>query len=275
MRIFRAICALLVLPIFLYAQKAPEKPAPTQKVVTGTVLINDHTALNAKQIMAALKSDWKMSSDSASTKDKTIVFSVPGATVMIAWLDYPVPPAELQAAASMSWLWKTAAAETARHQSQVVISVIGTTNKTLELYKIFTKTAGCVLENSNASAVYMSGQYLLLSKGFYTAAARNLLNGQSLPIYCWVYFGMLQDGAKNSGYTFGLSEFGLLELEVVSSEHPMTEVHSVLYDAASDLVLRNVQLKEGMMYDGIKGIQLPVKVSKAAFLEGNTVKLGF
>lgn len=254
----------------VFAQKKETPPA--QKVVSGTVLLNDKTAPDAMTLLATLKKDWKLQTDSSSVAEKTIVFSSPGATVMIAYLDYPASPAEIGTAARISWLWKNAD-EALRHQSQVVISVIGKSNKTMELYQLFTKVTAGVLENTNSCGVYIGSQYLLLSKGFYTAAARNMRDNQTVPLYCWAYFGMAQEKDLNSGYTFGLQEFGLLEMEVVNSKQSMADVHSMLYDAALTVLKYNSQLQDGQTLTTVEGQKLKVRLSKAAFQEGETLKL--
>ncbi|HRI60568.1 MAG TPA: DUF4261 domain-containing protein [Saprospiraceae bacterium] len=250
--------------------------APAQKVVSGTVLLNNKTPLDAKVLLAALKKDWKLKTDSANIAEKTIVFTGPGAaTVMIAFLDYPVPSGEIATAARISWLWKNGADEALRHQSQAVISVIGMESKSLDLHKLFTSVAGGVLENTNASGIYMADQYLLLSKGFYTSAARNMRDNQTIPVYCWVYFGMTQDKELNSGYTWGLQEFGLTEMEIVQSKQPLADVHAVLYDAASTVLQYNLQLQDGQTLTTIEGQKLPVKRSKAVYQEGETLKIEY
>lgn len=273
MRFFLLLTAFIaVFSQNIFAQA--KDPAPTQKVVSGTVLLNDKTAPDAKKLLAALKKDWKLNTDSASTADKTIVFSAPGATVMIAFLDYPAAPAEIGTAARISWLWKNAD-EALRHQSQVVISVIGKSNKTLDLYQIFTKTVAGVLENTNSCGVYIGGQYLLLSKGFYTSAARNMLDNQTIPLYCWVYFGMTQEKELHSGYTYGLQEFDLKEMEIVNSKQSMADVHATLYDAALTVLKYGKHLKDGESLTTLEGQKFTVKISKAAFQEGETLKLEY
>ncbi len=250
--------------------------APAQKVVSGTVLLNNKTPLDAKTLLAALKKDWKLKTDSATVAEKTIVFTGPGAaTVMIAFLDYPVPSGEIATAARISWLWKNGADEALRHQSQAVISVIGMESKSLDLHKLFTSVAGGVLENTNASGIYMADQYLLLSKGFYTSAARNMRDNQTIPVYCWVYFGMTQDKELNSGYTWGLLEFGLTEMEIVQSKQPLADVHAVLYDAALTVITYNLQLQDGQTLTTTEGQKLPVKRSKAVYQEGETLKIEY
>lgn len=260
----------------LFAQKQNQPAAvEEQKVVTATILLSDKNTLETKSLVAALKSDWKINADSASTRDKTVVFSVPGATVMIAHLDYPVPAAEIKAGADLSWLWKNAAPEALRHQSQVVISVIGAATKTVELYKILTKVAGATLENTHATGYFINDRYLLLPKNFVLSAARNMLNEETLPLYCWVYFGMLQESEGASGYTYGLQDFGMQEMEVVNSKNTLTEVHSMLYELTGYLLQKNVRLQDGQTFEGLEDLKLPVRLSKAAFLQGQTMKLEF
>ena len=247
-----------------------------QQVVSGVVLLNEKIAPDAKTLLAALKKDWKIKADSVSIADKTIVFSTSGAaTVMIAFLDYPAPAAEVATAARISWLWKNGADEALRHQGQAVISVVGTSGKSLDLHKLFTTVAGAILENSNASGIYMADQYLLLSKGFYTSAARNMRDHQTFPLYCWVYFGMMQEKELNGGYTWGLSEFGLTEMEIAGSKQSLADVHAVLYDAASTVVQYNLKLQDGQTLTTTEGAKLPVKRSKAVYQEGETFKLEY
>jgi hypothetical protein len=245
------------------------------KIVTGAVLLNESKTVDAKLLIASLKKNWKVSADSVNITDKTIVFSVNNATVMLAWLDYAPPAPEVRAAARISWLWPGAEEEALRGKSQVVISVIGANNRALDLHKLFTKVAGAVLERPDANGVYMSDRYLLLSKGFYTAAARNLLNDSSLPVYCWVYFGMQQVNGTNGGYTYGLQEFGHKEMEISGSQNTIQDVHATLYDVAAFVVQWNYDLKNGSVFDGIPEVKIPISYSPAAFIDGETIKLGY
>ncbi len=256
-----------------FANTPEPQQAADQKVISGVVLLNNKTAPDAKALLAALKKTWKLRVDSSSIADKTIVFAESNATVMIAFLDYPVAPAEIRTAAQLSWLWRNAGEEALRHQSQVVISVIGTSAKTLDLYQLFTRVVGGVLEQTNSSGCYMAGQYLLLSKAFYTAAAANMRDNKTLPLYCWTYFGMISENGKSSGYTYGLQEFGLEEMEIVNAEYSAQEVHAMLYDAAQTVVQYNMKLEDGKAFTTLEGQQLIARRSKAAFQEGETLKL--
>lgn len=264
---FFILLSLYMAPFFSFA-------AIPSKVVTGSVLLDQKNPLDAKALLAALKTDWKIRTDSASLKDKTIVFSAPGATIMIAYLDYPAAPEEIRAAAKISWLWNNAAAEAGRHQAQVVISVISANGKMAEAYKLFTKVAACVLEQRDASGVFMNNQYLLISKGFYTAAAHNMLANQTIPLYCWIYFGILQDKDKAGAYTFGLEAFGCHELEIANSKHSLQDVQAALYDAALYIIQNDVVVTNGQTLP-VSNQNMVMRLSKAVFIDGETWKIEF
>lgn len=264
------------LPQVVFSQKPAAKPAGAQKVVTGTVLLNDKTPLDAKALLAGLRNDWALRADSVRTGDKTLVFVAPGGvTVMIAWLDYPASAAEIQAAADISMLWPGAAEEAKRHQAQAVVSVIGQSSRTVELYKLFTRVAAGLLDNTRSSGIYLGSQYLLLSKGYFLESARSM-SDQNLPLSCWVYVGLRQEGATNSGYTYGLHEFGLPEFEIVHSSHSAQEVYALLTDAVNYVIRTTTRFQEGQAYSTPDGQKIPVSVSKSVFLKNETtVKLKF
>ena len=261
--IVSSCCILLgfiLLSTTVYAQKTDN-----QKVVSGTVLLKTKSALNTKALVSALKNTWKLKTDSISTAEKTMVINmIGGATVMIAYLDYPAAPDEVGAGARLSWLWQTAQEETANHQAQVVVSVIGPGNKTLELYKLFTQTAAAVLETAPAAGIFLESQYLLLSPGYFIAAAKNMVQNQSIPLYCWVYFGRPGEGG---GFTYGLSEFGLAEMEIANSSYAEAEVHAALFGAALSVVKYGTQLSDGQFVTTEEGEKMKVKLGAGTYMK--------
>jgi hypothetical protein len=263
MRLVALILLQFTAQMVLFSQNTPD-----QKVVSGTVLVNDANPLDAKALLASLRNNWHIKIDSFSNADKTIVFNTPGSTAMIAQLNYPADPIEIRAAAQLSWLWRNATEEALQHQAQVVISIVGGADKTLEMHQLFTAIAAELLETRASGGVYMNSQYLLLSKGFYTAAAHNMLDNQTLPLYCWVYFGMPGDGG---GYTFGMEDFGLKEMEIVHSQQSNADIHATLYDAAMSVLKYNSRPQDGEAIVTEEGNKIPVKFSKGVFLEGRDV----
>lgn len=269
---FTGIVSLFCISIVSFS--SAQNTGSLSKVITGTVLVNDRTPLDYKAVSTALKSDWGIRLDSTKPADKTLVLYTPGATIMLANLDYPAPAGDIQGAAEAAWLWRTASSEAPRHQSQVVISVIGNMNRPVELYKLFTRVAAAVLENTRSCGVYMNTQYVLQSRAFYLQAAHNL-DEKALPVYCWVFFGMLQQDGGNSCYTYGMTEFGMPELEIARSKHPLQEVHAVLHDIVTEALLNNTRLHDGSVIETLEGQKIALKLGKSAFLEGQTLKVEY
>lgn len=245
------------------------------KVVSGIVLLNDQKPADFKTIANAVKKDWNIRLDSFRQAEKTLVLYTTNATIMLANMDYPASPVEVKQAAEGAWMWQTARQEAPRHQSQVVISVIGADDKPIYLYKLFTKTAAAVLENANSCGVYMPAQLVLQSREFYLQAARNLDQQVVLPVYCWVYFGMFLDDGASCAYSHGLPEFGMPDLEIVKSSHSMQEAHAVLYDAVADALQNNRSLENGSVIETLEGQKITLKLSKSQYLEGETLKVQY
>lgn len=270
MRIYAVLALICLASQTIFSQQSGNQT----KVVTGTVLVNDRTPLDYKAVVAALKSDWGVRLDSFSQSEKTLVLYTPGATVMLANMDYPAPPADIRAVAEMAWMWATAAEEAPRHQSQVVISVVGPVNKPVDLYKLFTRVAAATLDNTRSCGVFMNSQYVLQSKAFYLQAARNL-NEKALPIYCWVLFGMFEQDGLNNGYTYGMQEFGMSDLEIAKSKHSLQEVHAILYDIVADALQNNTRLQDGSVIETLEGQKITLKMAKSTLMEGESLKVEY
>lgn len=270
MRYFLLVFALLFSSSLLKAD-----PNPANKILNATILLNDARQPDFQAAVTHLKSNWKIKADSVNIADKTLVFSSGGMTVMAAWLDYPAPKTDLLAMARLNWLWKTADKEAVAHRSQLVVSVITSPSKVLEGQKLLTKFTGALLEQNSAAGVYIENQYLLLSREFYLAAAQNLLNNNVLPLYCWIYFGILGDAAGNSSYTYGLAEFGLPEMEIVKSANNLAQVHSALYDAAMVVVQYQLKPATGEKITTLENQEFIVTRTRSAFTEGDALRLDF
>jgi hypothetical protein len=260
----------LLLPLLASAQT-------DARVVSGAVLLNNQTMPKPEALLQELRNNWKTKTDSVNVSDKTIVFSAQEGTVMLAFLDYPVAQNEVYTAAAISWLWKNAEAEATAHKAQMVISVLGPAKSNpLKLYQLFTRVAASVLAVSDAAGVYMNETLLLLSKGYYLEAAKNM-SDDHLPLYCWLYFGLMEeDGEKSGAFTYGMKEFDLPEMEIVQSTQALPETHAVLYDAASYVIKYNIRLKEGQLIPLDEKLKLPVSYSPGYYVrENETIKIKY
>jgi len=236
------------------------------KVVSGTLLLSDRKAPDFKAILSELPSTWYLRIDSLVVTEKTAIFSTAGATVMLAWLDYPAPAEDIQISAAISWLWKDAERVATTHTSQIVLSVVGESDPIL-MRQVFMRTAAGVLAGLPASVgVYINDSYLLLSKGYYEEVVRNM-SREVFPLYCWVYFGVLQEGTTSSGYTYGMSELGWPEMEIVNSALPVQESHALLYEVAQQAILADSIWKDGQVIPLTEDRKVKVRLSAAKLIK--------
>lgn len=259
---------LAALAAFGHSTLSAQKPvAADNKAVSGIVLLNEKTSVNFSTLTESLKKDWGVRLDSSSQTGKTLVLYTTGATIMLTYQDYPASPVEIQSAAEGAWMWPAARNEAPKHQAQMMVTVVGAAGKAVQLYKLYTRAAAAVLDNSRSCGVYLPTQYLLQSKAFFLQAARNL-DQNTLPLYCWVYFGMFEDGGQTCAYTYGLTEFGMNDLEIVKSSHTMQEAHAVLYDAAKDALQNNRLLQEGAVIETLEKQKYTLTLAKSPYLDG-------
>jgi hypothetical protein len=76
---------------------------------------------------------------------------------------------------------------------------------------------------------------------------------------------------KGGGYTFGLQEFGLTEMEISDPAQSDASVHATLYDAVMSVVKYNTRLSDGQSVTTEEGQKIPVRLTKAMFIEGQQV----
>ncbi|MFN0014253.1 MAG: DUF4261 domain-containing protein [Saprospiraceae bacterium] len=269
-------CLLATFGVLLCINLCAQKTKPAEnKAVSGIVLLNEKKAVDFSGLTSAIKKDWGVRLDSSNVSGKNLTLYTTGATIMLAYTDYPAAPAEIRSAAEGAWMWLAAKSEAPKHLAQVVVTVVGAPNKALQLYKLYTRVVAAVLDNTRSCAIYLPGQYLLQSKAFFLQAARNL-DQNTLPIYCWVYFGMFQDGGQACAYTYGLPEFGMTDLEIVKSNHTLQEAHAVLYDAAKDALQNNRVLQDGSVLETLEGKKYTLSMSVSPYLQGRqTLKMAY
>ena len=120
----------------------------------------------------------------------------------------------------------------------------------------------------------MNTQFVLQSRAFYLQAARNL-NEKALPIYCWVLFGMFEQDGLNNGYTYGMQEFGMPDLEIAKSKHSLQEVHAILHDIVADALQNNTRLQDGSIVETLEGQKITLKMAKSTLMEGESLKVEY
>jgi hypothetical protein len=169
-------------------------------------------------------------------------------------------------------LWPEAKDLTPTHKGHIIISVSSTTDNKLNMFKNFTKVASTVLTNTNSLGIYLGNQTLVLPTDFYVGGAKSMTD-EELPLLNWIYFGLRKENGKNSGYTFGLKEFGYDELEILNSSNPIEEIQSMLFNISHYIIQGNVELNDGETIGLTEDQKIKIEKSQGVQVEGTTLKL--
>ncbi|RCW90845.1 DUF4261 domain-containing protein [Winogradskyella arenosi] len=130
------------------------------------------------------------------------------------------------------------------------------------------------MNNSKAIGIYIGGRTLVLKKDFYQANVE-MMSKEDLPLYNWIYFGLRKENGKQSVYTYGLADFGKMEMEIVEFEKAIEELNEMIFNLSHYVIAHDVTLKDGET-TGISAEQkLRISQSKGKFLEGKTLKIKY
>ncbi len=254
----------------IYSQ-VPEMTENTNTAMS-SILLHEMELMDYENIEKDILNTWDIQKDEINGNDQTISFAVDGITYLVAMIPAPLPDESLMSAVEYSYLWKDARSAL-NNKSHIAIAVIGEKDM-LDLYIEATKISAIILEYTNSSGIYLSGQSLVLSKAFYIAETASM-TAEHLPLKLWIYIGMRQTEKGNSAYTYGLKEFGLNELEIVNSDKAMEKITEYIYDMVHVALTEGVELNDGKTTDNKEDNKIKAILSNGINLDGQTYKIAY
>jgi hypothetical protein len=259
----------------LFKNDSSETKADSESnVVLGMVLLKEVDKIDFKKISDQLKYkyDINITKEEVDSVRGVAVFKLNNSQIAIMLMDIPIPGDELEFPSQISYLWPEAKDLTPTHKGHIIISVSSTTDNKLNMFKNFTKVASTVLTNTNSLGIYLGNQTLVLPTDFYVGGAKSMTD-EELPLLNWIYFGLRKENGKNSGYTFGLKEFGYDELEILNSSNPIEEIQSMLFNISHYIIQGNVELNDGETIGLTEDQKIKIEKSQGVQVEGTTLKL--
>lgn len=217
-----------------------------------------------------MKMEWNIEINEQA-EEGNLFFEVDGMQVVCAHIAAPVPDREVEENAKLNILWPEAEQVTARHQSQIIVSVLNATDA-IQGHILFTQTASALLQLDHALAIYMSP--LVVEAGKYVEVSRGLKEGE-LPVPLWVFIGLYQNLEGASAYTYGLRNFGKVEIEIAGSSKPLSDVFEMMFMTTSYVVENDVTLHDGETLGFTAEQKLSITLSKGIATEGESLKIGF
>ena len=258
---------------FMRRRKAAPPPAPAGQALT-MVLLPHAGPVNGAAAFEHLRATWAGSPtlSGVETKEGATTADVEGGHLALLHVPFPVPAGDLEGPVALAWHWPQAREVTAAHQSHVIVHAAGTAMSMVDLRLLHTRLAAAVLETAGGSGVYLGDAMLVRSAEDFAADARTA-SRSTLPLLSWVGFFPIVERGRTTGYTRGMSGFGLLELEIRDSKMPPHEVLGTLADAAHYQLSTGRVLRDGDTYGENAGDRNRVRHVRSSIVPEITVAL--
>ena len=237
----------------------------------GFILL-ENTEFNFEQVLAEIKTQWAVEIDDYELKDGTLVFHLENNLISLGLMEAPVPNGEAEYFAGSNYMWKDAVETTKKHQAHLVAIVINHEGDSVEAAATFSMLISSCLTQQSVLGVYTSGT--VFQPEFYKEMADIMKDGE-MPVPLWVYVGLVKGENGNCGYTYGMDSFGKMDMEIIDSNHSFQEIQSFLYYVAEYVIKSNMIFRDGETLSFTSEEKLKITKSKAVYLDGESIKIGF
>ena len=204
--------------------------------------------------------------------DHILVFEVDSNMITVSLVDAPVPDGEAEFYEEGNYLWKEAVATTEQHRAHMLVAVINHDCNPIEAACFFTDVTNLCSMETDALGIYTTGT--VYQPEFYHEWAKKLQTSE-MPIPLWVYIGLVQDENGTSGYTYGLTEFGRTEIELIGSSHSLQEIYDFLYNVCDWMLEDGMYFCDGETLSFTSDEHLTITKSKAIYVNGDSFKINF
>ena len=229
------------------AEAADEDESGTGRtgVFTGFVLLSKGE-WDKQQFIRDIKEKWDIpvdESDASEEKDDNVlVFEVGDMLAAVSLNNYPIPGGEAEVNAENNYMWEDAVKVAREHRAHILVAVLGKEKDLLEKGRLFTKVVAACCRQKYATGVYTSG--VVFEPRFYEGFA-DMLKGDELPIFNWIWFGLWRNEKGLNGYTYGMEAFGKDEMEVLGADAEPGDLRDFLASLASYVLGSDVELHDG------------------------------
>ena len=240
-------------------------------VRVGSVLLKD-TEIDFDALSDALIQAFDVTDENCTRDAQTLVFSLESNMISVALMDTPVPDGEAEFYAEGNFLWREAVETTKQHQAHLLVAVLNREANAIEAACFFTDTVNLCSMETKALGIYTTGT--VYEPSFYNEWAGKLRNGE-MPLPLWVYVGLVRDENGLSGYTYGLTLFGRLELEIIGTSRSHEELYNFLYGVCEGILSEGMYFHDGETLSFTADQRLTITKSKAVYVEGDSFKIAY
>ena len=202
----------------------------------------------------------------------TLTFEVDGMLAAVSLYPFPVPHGEAKENAAHNYLWQEAAETAARHQGQLLVTVLPREQAHRAAAMLQVKLVSAACRQRGVLGIYANGT--VYQPEFYLNAAQPMEDGD-LPLLDLVWMGLYRRESGLCGYTDGLRSFGKDEIEVLDAQAEPGDLHSFLLDLSSYVLEEDVSFHDGETIGFTEGQYLPISRSAGVWHGGMTLKIPY
>jgi hypothetical protein len=213
------------------AEEADEQEV---KPVFAFVALNRLTSLTAAQVTAGLRATFPedVAIADVNVDENGVSFSVDGRAALYAYIDSPIPWADLEGPCRTSLLWPEATRSMKKHKAHLIVFLVGGEGAHLERCVILTKLLSAATRTFDAAGTYWGhGNVVVSPKQTHEFAKKASV--ENPPVLMWI--GMFPQKNANrtiTAITEGLEYFDCMEIEVVGSKQPLKAIMNMMAGAA-------------------------------------------
>ncbi|MDI3322730.1 DUF4261 domain-containing protein [Pinibacter soli] len=247
---------------------------PDSKIILGMIMLNDIDPFNLDNLVEDYNSTYDNEIQESLGDNSSAVLTIAGQTVIVGHIPTPIPSGDIEGTAEYAYNWVNALNDTKDHKSHLIISVMGSKQNQIARFKIFTQVLCSLLRTTNAIGVYKGNQSILVPKVDYLKEASRMTDDY-LPLNLWIYFGLQTNDKGNSGYTYGLKEFGKTEMEILNSSKDLEDIRGFLFNMTHYVLDYDVAFKSGQTCGLSADEKIKITLSKGKLAEGDTFKFAY
>ena len=242
------------------------------------IALRSKPKLSGVQIQQDLVSNWPglQVPKVAEEQDGILSLTFATAEALLAHMPAPIPWSDLEGPCATSILWPHAESELRTHDSHLIVTVSGELSP-LELVKLLTQVTTAVLGTcSDVLGVYWGSAALVIpARQFRDFAIKMLPLGPTVEL--WVDFRVGRNAqGLCSGFTQGLSAFGLMEIETESASERPGELRERLCSISRYLLEKGPVIRDGDSVSNNAKEQIRVVYGPSAFgHEGAVMRLNY
>lgn len=260
--------------LFSFFKKERKTEVYANSVILGMVLLEDTSSFDLKATINELRTKWELAINDHEADDKTAVLGIGDYNIAIAMIPTAVPEGEVERAAAYNYFLENGVEETSKHRGHIILSIMNAGKNAVQENLLYSKIASAVMNNSKSIGIYIGSRTLVLKKDFYQDNVE-LMTEEDLPLFNWIYFGLITENGKQSVYTYGLADFGKQEMEIIDSENSTEELSEMMFSLAHYVIASDVTLKDGETIGLSAEQKLGITESKGKFVDGKTLKIKY